>query len=141
MKVILDTNILIDIIEKREPYFSASYQVFMKSATKEIDAIIGASSVTDIYYITLKNCKDAKKALNYIIDLLKVVIAVDTKAVDLENAIKLDFSDFEDAVVTVTAMRENAVYIITRNTDDYIKAPIPAISPVDFLKKHFSDEK
>ena len=47
MKVLLDTNVLLDIVEKREPFFSASYGVFMKSATKEIDAIIGAS-LTDV---------------------------------------------------------------------------------------------
>jgi predicted nucleic acid-binding protein len=53
MRVLLDTNILLDVVEKREPYFSDSFQVFMKSAKKEIEAIIGASSVTDIYYIVL----------------------------------------------------------------------------------------
>ena len=140
MKVLLDTNVLIDIVEKREPFFTDSYQVFMKSATKEIDAIIGASSVTDIYYITKKNCKDAKQALSYIIDLLNVVNAVDTKVIDIQNAIKLNMSDFEDAVVTATAIRENAQYIITRNTDDYKNVSISAISPTDFLKKHFSKE-
>ena len=138
MKVLLDTNVLLDIVEKREPFFISSYQVFMKSATKEIDAIIGAGSVTDIYFIAHKNCKNSKQALEYIIDLLKVVNAVDTKAVDIQNAIKLNFSDFEDAVVTATAIRENAVYIITRNTADYKNASISVISPEDFLKKHFS---
>ena len=138
MKVLLDTNVLLDIVEKREPFFSDSYQVFMKSATKEIDAIIGAGSVTDIYYIANKNCKNAKQALGYIIDLFNVVNVVDTKAIDLQNAIKFNFSDFEDAVVVATAMRENAEYIITRNTNDYKNTPIQAISPSDFLKKHFS---
>ena len=55
MKVLFDTNFLLDVIEKREPYFSDSYQIFIKSARKEIDAIIGAGSITDIYYIMNKN--------------------------------------------------------------------------------------
>ena len=46
MKVLFDTNILLDVVEKREPHFSDSYQVFMKSARGEIEAIIGASSIT-----------------------------------------------------------------------------------------------
>ena len=137
MKVFLDTNVLLDVIEKRAPFFAASHDVFMKSARKEIDALIGASSVTDIYYIANKNCKNAKQALNYIIDLLNVVNVVDTKAVDIQNAIKFNMPDFEDAVVAATAMRENAQYIITRNADDYKNAPILVISPVDFLKKYF----
>ena len=134
MKVLLDTNVLLDVIEKREPFFSASFQVFMKSAAKEIDAIIGASSVTDIYYITNKNCRNTKQSLNYIIDLFNVVNVVDTRAVDIQNAVKLNMPDFEDAVVTATAIRENVKYIITRNTNDYNNSSVPAISPVDFLK-------
>ena len=135
MKVVLDTNVILDIIEKREPYFSDSYQVFLKSATREFEAIIGANSVTDIYYITRKNCKDSGQALSFIMDMLKVVTFVDTKAVDILEAIKLNFSDFEDAVIAATASREGASYIITRNTNDFVKSPVPAITPADFLKK------
>ncbi|MDR0290499.1 MAG: PIN domain-containing protein [Treponema sp.] len=134
MKVLLDTNILLDVVEKREPHFSASFQVFMKSAKKEIEAIIGASSITDIYYITRRNCKNAEQAMGSIIDMLKIVTPVDTKATDIQEAIKLNFYDFEDGVVAATAARENADYLITRNTNDFTKSPVPAISPADFLK-------
>ena len=134
MKVLLDTNVLLDIVEKREPYFSDSYQVFMKSAVMEIEAIIGASSITDIYYITHRNCKDAGQAVGYIIDMLKIVTVVDTKAVDIQEALLLDFPDFEDAVVAATAVREKVDYIITRNADDFTKSTVQAICPADFLK-------
>ena len=134
MKILLDTNVLLDVVEKREAYFLDSYEVFLKSARKEIEAIIGAGSVTDIYYIVNKNCKNAEYALKAIIDMLKIVSAVDTKASDINEAIKLGFPDFEDAVVAATALRENADYIITRNTVDYKKSPVPAISPKEFLK-------
>jgi predicted nucleic acid-binding protein len=133
VRVLLDTNVLLDIVEKREPAFTASYKVFLKSAAKEIDAIIGAGSVTDIYYVTRKNCGNDKQALNSIIDLLNVVTPVDTKAADIQEAIKLGFSDFEDAVIAVTASREQADYIITGNVKDFSKSAVPAISPVEFL--------
>jgi predicted nucleic acid-binding protein len=81
MRVLLDTNVLLDIVEKREPAFGASYEVFIKSAAKEIDA------------------------------------------------------DFEDAVITATASREQADYIITGNTKDFSKSSVPAISPSEFLKQ------
>ncbi|MDR3337684.1 MAG: PIN domain-containing protein [Treponema sp.] len=135
MKVLLDTNILLDIVEKREPSFAASYEVILKSATKEIDAIIGAGSVTDIYYINRRNCGNDEQALNSIIDLLKVVTLVDTKAADIQEAIKLGFSDFEDAVIAATASREQAGYIITRNVKDFSKSSVPAISPAEFLQQ------
>ena len=136
MKVLLDTNILLDIIEKREPYFSDSYRIFIKSAERKIEAIIGASSVTDIYYVARRNCKDGKRAIGFIIDMLKIVIPVDTKAVDIQEAIRLNFFDFEDAVIAATAARENVDCIITRNTGDFVKSNISAMSPADFLKKY-----
>ena len=136
MKVLLDTNILLDIVEKREPHFADSYKIFIKSAERKITAIIGASSITDIYYITRRNCKNAEQAIGFIIDMLKVVTAVDTKAADIQEAIRLNFSDFEDAVVAATAVRENVDYLITRNASDYKKSAITAISPADFLKKY-----
>ena len=138
MKVFLDTNILLDIIEKREPFFNNSFEIFIKSAAGEIDTIIGAGSITDIYYITRKNCRDANQALGYIIDLLKVVNVADTKAMDIQEAVKADFLDFEDAVVAATAAREKADFIITRNTGDYINSVVPAINPVEFLNKNKS---
>jgi len=136
MKIMLDTNVILDIIEKREPFFSDSYQVFLKSAAGEYEAIIGASSVTDIYYIARKNCKDANQALSYIIDLLKITTSVDTKAVDIQEALKLNFNDFEDAVIAATASREGADYIITRNAGDFNNSPVPAMTPTDFLEKN-----
>jgi predicted nucleic acid-binding protein len=136
MRIILDTNVILDIVEKREPYFSDSYKIFLKSAAREFEAIIGASSVTDIYYITRRNCKDSKQALSFIIDMLKVVTFVDTKAIDIQEAIRLNFTDFEDAVIAATAAREGANYIITRNAGDFEKSPVPAMTPVDFLKMY-----
>jgi predicted nucleic acid-binding protein len=136
MKVLLDTNILIDVIQKREPFFSDSYDVFMKSAKREIEAIIGASSITDIYYLTRKNCKDPEQALGYIIDMLKIVSPVDTKVADIYEAIRLNFIDFEDAVIVATAMRENVDYVITRNAGDFSKSSVPVIHPAEFLIKH-----
>ena len=66
--------------------------------------------------------------------MIRIVRPVDTKASDILEAIRMNFSDFEDAVVAATAARENADYIITRNTKDFIKSPVPSISPADFLK-------
>ena len=139
MTVLLDTNILLDVLEKRIPHFSDSYQVFMKAASKEIEAIIGASSVTDIYYVLKRNCKDAQQALELIINMIKIVTPVDTKSIDIQEATKMGFSDFEDAVITATAIRENADYIITRNIDDFSASPIAVIQPSDFAVLFSSD--
>ena len=141
MKVLLDTNILLDVLEKRIPYFSDSYQVFMKAAGNEIEAIIGAGSITDIYYVLKRNSKNAQQALGLTINMMQIVTPVDTKAIDVQEATKMGFSDFEDAVVTATAIRESVDYIITRNAGDFSASPIPAIQPSDFLAMFTDKEK
>jgi predicted nucleic acid-binding protein len=134
MRVLFDTNVILDIVEKREPFYRDSYSVFLLAAKKLIDGIVGAGSITDIYYVTRKSCSDSEQALNSIVDFLEVIVPVDTKADDIRAAIGLGFSDFEDAVICATAMRENAEYIITRNIDDFSSSPIKAVTPEQFLQ-------
>jgi predicted nucleic acid-binding protein len=69
-----------------------------------------------------------------IVKLIEILVPVDTKAEDIQTAIKLELSDFEDAVICATAMRERADYILTRNVDDFANSPIKVIAPAEFLK-------
>ncbi|GHU81554.1 DNA-binding protein [Spirochaetia bacterium] len=136
MKVYFDTNILIDLLEQREPHFEYSKSVVLMVADGQLEGIIGASSITDVYYVVKKSRKDAEQALHAVIDLLETITLVDTTTQDIYAAAASPISDFEDAVVAATSQRESADYIITRNTDDFINAPISALSPEDFLKKY-----
>lgn len=136
MKVYLDTNIIIDILERREPHYSDSNAIFMLAVDKKIDCIIGASSITDIFYIINNKNKDTHKTIQVICDLLKIVRGVDTLISDMYVAANMGFSDFEDAVAASTAVREHTDYIITRNVKDFSNSPVPAINPTDFLNKH-----
>jgi predicted nucleic acid-binding protein len=135
MKVLFDANVIVDICEERESFFANSLGVFFMAVRKQIEGIICAGSITDIYYIVSKFLNDREKALNSIQDILMTLTLVDTKAQDIRNAISFNFSDFEDAVVSATAQREDADYIITRNTKDFIASPVPAITPEVFLAK------
>jgi predicted nucleic acid-binding protein len=136
MKILFDTNVIVDILGYREPFFHDSNAILLLVASRDIQGIISAGSITDIYYLIRKYYMDADQALNSIIDILRVLLLVDTKACDIQEATKLGFPDFEDAVVAATASREKADYIITRNVTDFAKSPIPAISPSNFLKQN-----
>jgi predicted nucleic acid-binding protein len=129
MRVFFDTNVIVDVIERREPFFNHSSAVFLMAVNGQIEGLIGAGSITDLYYITRRSLKDGILALNSIIDILKSLTLVDTTAQSIWEAMDLNFADFEDAVVTVSAQREQAAYIITRNAKDFGTSPIPAISP------------
>ena len=135
MKVLFDTNVILDYLVQREPFYSDSREVILLSAEKKLDGIIGAGSIADIYYICKKEYQNTEKPLNLIIDLLKLVTLVDTKAHDVNNALAFNMSDFEDAIIAATALRETAEYIITRNVKDFGQSPIQAVTPSDFLRK------
>ncbi|GHV96426.1 PIN domain-containing protein [Spirochaetia bacterium] len=133
MKVYFDTNIIIDILERRDPFFKDSADIFLMASDRAIEGIIGAGSITDIYYIIRKSRRNHKVALDAVIDLFETLTVVDTKSRDIYSASKSVMNDFEDAVIASVAEREGAQYIITRNTDDFVNASIPAITPQNFL--------
>ena len=134
MKVYLDTNIVIDILKRRKPYYEDSNAIFMLAVDGKIDGIIGANAITDIYYILKKEYTDAEITIGIIFDILEIIKPVDTLVYDIYNAAKLGFLDFEDAVITTIAQREKVDYIITRNKKDFVKSIVPVITPNEFLK-------
>jgi len=134
MIVYFDTNVVVDILLKREPFFNDSFKALSAIASKSANGIIGTSAITDIYYIINKEIKDKEKSLNSIFNILKILLLVETIPQDIFTAKVLNIPDFEDSVVSAIANRNEADYIITRNTDDFAKSSIQAISPSDFLK-------
>ena len=134
MIVYFDTNVVVDILLKREPFFMDSFKALSEIAGKSANGIIGTSAITDIYYIVNKEMKDREKSLNSIFNILKILLLVETIPQDIFTAKTLNMPDFEDSVVSAIANRNGAEYIITRNVDDFAKSSVPAILPSDFLK-------
>ena len=136
MKLYFDTNIVIDILKRREPYYENSNAIFLSAANEKIDGIISVSAITDIFYILKKDYKDIKTTpISIIFDILEIIKPVDVLVCDIYSAAALEFFDFEDAVVAAVAQREKADYIITRNKGDFLKSVIPAITPDEFINK------
>jgi len=133
MIVYFDTNVVVDILLKREPFFENSFKALSKVANKSVNGIIGTSAITDIYYIVNKEMKDKEKSVNSIFNILKILLLVETTPQDIFTAKVLDIQDFEDSVVSAIASRNKADYIITRNVDDFVNSPVPVITPADFV--------
>ena len=134
MKVLLDTNILIDYIAKRNPYYSDARQIILLCTQKKFFGCIAAHSVMNTFYIlrndlSVQERRDSLKDICYLIP----VIGIDTKKIisALDN---YDFSDVEDCLQVECAKEFTADYIVTRNIKDFKKSTIPAILPDDFLK-------
>ena len=135
MKILIDTNVILDIFQKREPFFSDSYQALRKAIQVEFECLLSASSVTDIYYMLRKFLKSADRAKERIQQLSKLVTFADVQGMDIQTALMRTMPDFEDAVVDAVAERNHADYILTRNIKDFTGAAVPAITPTDFLKQ------
>jgi len=137
MKVIVDTNIIIDYLDNREPFFKDSYRIIQLGLEGEIETIMSAGAVTDVYYILNKYINDPSKTREKIFVLSNFIKICKSTSEDITRAIILFIPDFEDAVIAAIAKREKADFIITRNEEDFANSPVPAISPGKFLKKYF----
>ncbi len=132
MNVLADTNVILDVILKREPYFAASYEILNLAAQDKISVMITASSVTDIYYLLRKSGKGDAFIRNALNQLFTIVRLADVRADGIHRALQSPVADFEDAVAIEVARRNACEMIITRNIKDFSGSVIPAIIPQDF---------
>jgi predicted nucleic acid-binding protein len=134
MNILIDTNVLLDILLKREPHFSGAYEALKKALDNNDACMISAAAITDIYYVLQKGLQDREKARESLAALLKLVNIADVTALDIQTALTLSMPDFEDAVVSSVAARYTADYIMTRYTKDFNDSPVPVITPEQFTR-------
>ncbi|MDI9470434.1 MAG: PIN domain-containing protein [Bacillota bacterium] len=134
MKALIDTCVILDAMQTREPFHKAAENILLGSALNKISGCITANSITDIYYIGYRITKDRKKSLDQINKLLVIFEVLDVNAVDCKNASLSEIEDFEGALLVETAVRHDMECIVTRNIKDFKGADIPVYLPDEFLK-------
>jgi len=134
MKVFINIDIVIDILGKREEFYQNSYKVMLLGLEGEIETIMSAGAVKDVYYLIRQFLKDDTKARENVFLISNYIKICNTTSEDITSALILFMPDFEDALIAAAAKREKADYIITRNEKDFANSPVPAITPEDFLK-------
>jgi len=139
MKILIDTNIIIDILEQRTPFFTASYRIIQLGLEEKLETFMSAGAITDVYYIISHSIHNAQKAKEKIFALVSLLSICNTTSDDINVALPLQMADFEDAVIASIAKREKADFIITRNEKDFANSPVPAISPKRFLADYGRD--
>ena len=133
MKLLIDTNVILDILLKREPFFEDSYQAIRTAIDNNDECNISVTAATDIFYILRKALQSAEQAKEYLGSLARLAEFTDVLAVDALDALSSEVADYEDAVVEAVADRIGADYILTRNIKDYLNAKIPAVTPTELL--------
>jgi len=128
MRVLIDTNIVLDFLQERLPFFENAVRLFERIDSGEIEGFIAATTITNIYYIVRKTAGAlvAQDAITQILTDL-YICTVDRDV--LEQAIALNFHDFEDAVQYVCGVVHNVDAIVTRDKSGFISAEILVILP------------
>jgi len=134
MRVLLDTDVVLDLILDRHPFVEAAAELFELHEQGHLDIFVAAITPINIFYITRKN-KGLDNARRAVGELLGKVAVCPLDQRILEEGFKIGFKDFEDAVRHASALASELEAIVTRNTKDYRNSTLPIFSPTDFLAK------
>ena len=118
MKILIDTNILIDYILERQPFTASAEKIIVLCKDKKIDGCIAAHSIMNIFYILRKEMTiEERKNFLYYLSQITEIVGVDKYKI-------------------FSALNNNAFadYVVTRNIKDFINGTVKPISPDDFLK-------
>ena len=134
MKILIDTNVILDVLCNRTDFVEDSLKVFKYCEVNQITGCISAMSVSNIVYIMRKEL-DSERIKEILTTLTSLFTVVDLREADLLKAADLDFADYEDALQSVCATRVKANYIVTRNIKDFKNSPVPAIKPSELFER------
>lgn len=134
MRVLIDTCVIIDALQSREPFKDDAEKIFILAANKRFDGFITAKSVTDIYYLIHRATHSDKDTRKILSNLFVIFEPIDSAGLDCLKAISSEISDYEDAVMSETALRTGMEYIVTRNIKDYVKSAVSVCTPKYFLE-------
>lgn len=135
MTVLLDTNIIMDALQERQPFDIEAKEILLRAQNAEFTCYFTANAVTDIFYLYKKtrDIKSARQVLNFLLATYKIISVTHE---DCISAMSIPIEDFEDALISACARKAEADYIISRD-NKFLRedSPVKVIESKDFLKK------
>ena len=132
MRLLIDGNILLDVLQKREPYYEDSAKIWKMCETDLAEGYVSVLTFANLIYVMRKELT-SEKIEETLKSLPLIFCFEDLRASDITAAAALHWLDFEDAIQSVTAERIGADYIITRNVKDFKTSKINVLMPSEFL--------
>jgi predicted nucleic acid-binding protein len=133
LKILFDTNVVLDLLLDRAPFAEASEQILSRVEAGELSGYLCATTVTTIHYLAAR-ALGARRALAEVRKLLALFEIAPVNRPILESALESDFSDFEDSVLYEAARQVGADAIVTRNKPDFRQARLPVHSPEEMIR-------
>lgn len=132
MKVLIDTNVIVDVLTGREPFFADSALVLDGAERGEFVAWIGATTVTTVFYLVRRHL-GTEATVKKIKDLTAICAVAPVNQSVIDSALNSRFADFEDAVLHHSAVLSGADCIVTRNESDFRESSLLIYSPAQLL--------
>ncbi len=132
MKILFDTNIILDVLLEREPFSREASFLLSRVERSEISGYLCATTITTIHYL-ISEALGSQAALRHIQSLLALFIIAPVNHQVLEKAAMLNFRDFENAVLHEAACQAGIESIVTRNTVDFKQSTLPVFAPEDLV--------
>ncbi len=133
MKLLIDTNVILDMVLKRSGC-DISMELFRKVKETGASAYITASSVTDIFYIIRKETHDTSRTYVIMENIFRLVAVLSVTEKDIQDAVGQKWKDFEDCVQYMSGKNNRMDYIITVNRKDYADALLPVMTPTEWME-------
>ncbi len=134
MKLLIDTNFILDIILERQPFYSNSVKVLSLAKKEDVEEYISASAVTDVSYLLYRQLKDKGRAKELLRELFEIVSVAGVTDLEIQKAMELEWKDFEGSVQYAVALLQEMNGIVTRNPSGYGESEILVWLPEKVLE-------
>lgn len=133
-RLFVDTNIVVDLLQKREGFYEEAQELFTLADKKQVKLFISSLTIANTHFLLSKHhtSNNARKILVKF-KILVEVLTLDDKIIEL--ALTSELKDFEDAIQFYTAIENNTDMIITRNKKDFKNASIPILTAKEYLNR------
>jgi len=134
MTILLDTNVIMDALQERQPFDADAKEILLRAQNGEFTCCFTANAITDIFYLysKVRGLESARQVMDFLLATYKVVSVTHE---DCISAMSIPIKDFEDALVSACAKKTGAAYIISRD-DKFLRedSPVKVVKPNDFLR-------
>ena len=134
LNLLIDTNIALDFILKREPFFESSTKVILLTERINVNEFVSATTVTDICYIAKRHLKNREAVMDLLKKFLKTVRVANVTHKEIYTALNLNWKDFEDSVQYAVAESNNFDGIVTRNMEGFAEDTVKIFTPEEICK-------
>ena len=131
-RVLIDLKLILDVLQRREPFYLLSARVLAYAETGLIEGYVAAHTLTTLFYLIAKD-KSQEIAKITLTELLQFLAIAAVNQETIEQALTLPYQDFEDTVQMMSAVQVGGQYLVTRNARDFKAGPLPALLPVELL--------